>query len=153
MADTLSFPARPIASVSAAVVRHGRILMVRRRNPPNAGRLALPGGKIEPGESLQEAAVRELYEETGVVAVPREVITAIDVLSHDARGELLSHYVVIVVRLLWQGGVEAAADDATELTWLDLNALEAAGRDVCGTAAAVARRVLYEHATAEAALR
>ncbi|TFH86076.1 NUDIX domain-containing protein [Billgrantia azerbaijanica] len=153
MADTLSSPVRPVASVSAAVMRHGRILMVRRRNPPNAGCLALPGGKIEPGESLQEAAVRELREETGVEAVPREVITAIDVLSHDAHGELLSHYVVIVVRLVWRSGVAAADDDATEVVWLDLEGLDAAGNDVSGTAAAVARRVLREHVEEEAALR
>lgn len=137
-----SAPIRPVAAVSAALVRDGRLLMVRRRNPPNAGRLALPGGRVEAGESLQDAAVRELREETGVHATPREVLTAIDVLEHDREGWLQAHYVVVVLRMAWQGGVEAAADDASELYWMDLAALEAAGDEVCWTAADVARLVL-----------
>ncbi|PXX95321.1 NUDIX hydrolase [Halomonas sp. LBP4] len=137
-----SAPIRPVAAVSAALVREGRLLMVRRRNPPNAGRLALPGGKVEAGESLQEAVVRELREETGVQATPREVLTAIDVLDHDREGRLRAHYVVVVIRMAWRGGNEAAADDASELYWVDRAALEAAGDEVCRTVAEVARRVL-----------
>lgn len=137
-----SAPFRPVAAVSAALVREGRLLMVRRRNPPNAGRLALPGGKVEAGECLQEAVVRELREETGVHATPREVLTAIDVLDHDREGRLRAHYVVVVIRMAWRGGNEAAADDASELYWMDPAALEAAGDEVCRTAAEVARRVL-----------
>ncbi|WP_163557196.1 NUDIX hydrolase [Halomonas sp. NO4] len=144
---------RPIASVSAAVVCQDRILMVRRRNSPNAGRLALPGGKVEPGETLQAAAVRELREETGLEGVPRGVLTAIDMLSHDAAGELLSHYVIVVIRLHWRGGEPMAADDASELVWLDLAGLEAAGDDVCVTAARVAREILHHDSREEAALR
>lgn len=139
----LPLPLRPIPAVSAAVVRHGRILMVRRLNPPNAGRLALPGGKIEMGESLYEAAVRELEEETGIQASPLEVITAIDVM-HAHEGELLAHFVIIVIRMAWRGGIEAAADDATELCWMDAASLEQAGDDVSETAARVAYRVLED---------
>ncbi|MFY0988931.1 NUDIX hydrolase [Halomonas sp. C05BenzN] len=144
--------ARPIPAVSAAVVRDGRILMVRRRNPPNAGRLALPGGKVEHGENLQDAAVRELFEETGIRATPREVLTAIDVLDHDRHSTLLAHYVIVVIRMEWQGGIEAAADDATELRWMDLDALDAAGSGVCETAADVARRILLQAAREESSL-
>ncbi|MDI5984840.1 NUDIX domain-containing protein [Halomonas sp. M4R5S39] len=133
---------RPVAAVSAVLVSEGRLLMVRRRHPPNAGRLALPGGKIEAGESLGDAAVRELLEETGLHATPCEVLTAIDVLDHDDQGRLQTHYVVVVIRMAGQWGVEAAADDASELYWMGMAALEAAGDDVCPTAAEVARRVL-----------
>lgn len=153
MPPSLPGSVRPVASVSAAVVRDSQILMVRRRNPPNAGRWTLPGGKVEPGESLQEAVVRELREETGVIGVPRNVVTAIDVISHDHHGRLISHYVVVVVRTLWQGGAEAAADDATELCWMDLARLDAAGSEVSVTAAEVARRVLQDHAREETSLR
>jgi mutator protein MutT len=139
----LPLPLRPIPAVSAAVIRHGRILMVRRRNPPNAGRLALPGGKIEMGESLYEAAARELEEETGIQATPFEVITAIDVM-HVHEGELLAHFVIVVIGMAWQGGIEAAADDATELSWMDATSLQQAGDDVSETAARVAYRVLEE---------
>lgn len=141
--SSLLLPLRPIPAVSAVVVRHGRILMVRRRNAPNKGRLALPGGKMEMGETLFDAAVRELEEETGIQASPIEVITAIDVM-HSDEGKLLAHFVIIVIRMAWRGGIEAAADDATELRWMDAASLEQAGDDVSETAAGVASRVLEE---------
>lgn len=144
---------RPVPAVSAALIRDGRILMVRRRYPPNAGRLALPGGKVEAGESLRDAAARELREETGVEANAEGVVTAIDLFDHDALGGLVAHYVIVVIGMRWRGGVEAADDDATELRWMDLATLDAAGPDVCVTAAEVARRLLQAERSEEAALR
>lgn len=142
----------PVPAVSAALIRDGRILMIRRRNPPNAGQLALPGGKVEVGESLRDAAVRELHEETGVEAFAERILTAIDLFDHDDRGGLLAHYVIVVVGMHWRGGVEAAADDATELRWMDLAMLDAANAEVCESAARVARRLLDEAACASSAL-
>ncbi|MDR9440069.1 MAG: NUDIX hydrolase [Halomonas sp.] len=144
---------RPVPAVSAAVIRGDRILMVRRRNPPNAGMLALPGGKIEAGESLQQAAARELLEETGVLAAPRRILTAIDFFDHDEAGLLRMHFVIVVVQLEWQGGIEAAADDATELRWVDLETLEQDDGEVCDSAFHVARGVLAEAMSAENALK
>ncbi|SEK21928.1 NUDIX hydrolase [Halomonas daqiaonensis] len=144
---------RPIPAVSAAVIRGNRILMVRRRNPPNAGMLALPGGKVEAGESLLQAAARELLEETGVVAAPRRILTAIDLFDHDEAGLLRMHFVIVVVQMDWQGGVEAAADDATELRWMDLEALAQEVGEVSESASRVARQVLVEAMTAEGALK
>ncbi|MFN2332531.1 MAG: NUDIX hydrolase [Halomonas sp.] len=131
----------PTAAVSCAVVREGQLLMVRRRNPPNAGRLALPGGKIERAECLADAAERELREETGVIAKAQEPITAFDIIEHDEAGRLLFHYVVIVMRMEWEAGEPVAGDDATHACWMDLEAIAAAG-DVCVTAAEVAMHLL-----------
>ena len=63
------------------------------------------------------------------------------------------HYVIVVVQLEWQGGVEAAADDASELRWMDLEALAQHGEEVCNSAGRVARRVLAEAMSAENALK
>ncbi|MEN7538812.1 NUDIX domain-containing protein, partial [Aurantiacibacter flavus] len=57
-------PQRPIAATIAVVLREGQVLLVRRANPPDAGRWGFPGGKIETGETIEQAAIRELYEET-----------------------------------------------------------------------------------------
>jgi ADP-ribose pyrophosphatase YjhB (NUDIX family) len=70
---TASPPQRPIAATIAAVVRDGRVLLVQRANPPDQGRWAFPGGKIDAGEGVLAAAARELLEETGVRAQPLHV--------------------------------------------------------------------------------
>jgi 8-oxo-dGTP diphosphatase len=109
---------KPSPAVAAAMVHQGRLLTVRRRYPPNAGMLALPGGRIEPGEPLFEAALRELREETGVVAEAERVLTAIDQFQHDEAGRLLSHFVIVVMVCRWIDGVAVAGDDASEAHWL-----------------------------------
>jgi 8-oxo-dGTP diphosphatase len=144
---------RPIASVSAALVSDGHILMVRRRHRPNAGLLALPGGKIEAGEGLQAAAARELREETGLIAEPAGVVTAIDVFDRGGRDELLSHHVVVVVRMTRPTGRAAAADDATEVRWMDADMIASAHGEVCPTAAEVSLQVLAASRREDSSLR
>ena len=111
----------PIAAALAVVVRGERMLLVRRSHRPDAGRWGFPGGKIEPGETVVAATLRELAEETGVAAEPVEVLTALDVIRRD--GAVLHHYVLIAVLCRWSGGEGAAASDAEEIGWFDLAAL------------------------------
>jgi mutator protein MutT len=109
----------PIVAVAAAAIEQGRVLVVRRTKPPNANRLALPGGRVEPGETLFEAAVRELREESGIEAEAERVVTAVEEIQHDAQGRLLHHYVIVVVSCRTLGGIAVAGDDASEIRWLD----------------------------------
>lgn len=109
-------PIHPVPAVLAVVAREGRVLLVRRANPPDTGRWGFPGGHIEWGESTQAAAVRELHEETGVRALPGDVLTALDVFK-TADGERQHHFVLIAVRCQWVVGEGVADDDALDVGW------------------------------------
>jgi len=111
------YPERPIVAVLAVVMRGERALIVERANPPNQGRWGFPGGVLELGETVAEGAMRELFEETGVVAAPAETLTVIDVLDRDRDGHVRHHYVLIAVRGIWQSGEGVAGDDAAAVQW------------------------------------
>jgi 8-oxo-dGTP diphosphatase len=117
-ATTRSAGTWPIAAAIAVVLRGERLLLVRRSHKPDAGRWGFPGGKIEPGETVIAAALRELAEETGVAADAVEVLTAVDVIRRDSA--VLHHYVLIAVLCRWRGGDGAPASDAEEIGWFDL---------------------------------
>lgn len=120
---TLNTSPGPVAAVIAVVIRDAEVLLVRRGNPPDAGRWGFPGGKIEAGEPIQEAAVRELLEETGTHAEAREVFTAVDAFDYDDVGSLRHHFVLIAVRCRWLSGDPVAADDAIKAAWFKLSDL------------------------------
>ncbi|SFI48869.1 NUDIX hydrolase [Albimonas pacifica] len=130
-------PPRPVPAVLAVTPHRGRVLLVRRRNPPDAGLWGFPGGRIEAGETLPAAAERELREETGVEADARTAFEALDALDRGPDGGLRFHYVLIAVLCRWRSGTPAAADDAMEARWWDLDemaASDALSRDVLGVA-------------------
>ena len=116
---------RPIAATIAAVVRDGHVLLVRRANPPDQDRWAFPGGKIDAGERLPDAAARELLEETGVTAEPLHVFDAVDVFDRDDAGALRRHFILIAVLCRWQAGEPVAGDDAADARWVSLEELDA----------------------------
>ena len=111
---------RPQPAVLAVLLRGDEVLLVRRRNPPNKGAWGYPGGRIEPGEPLAVAALRELKEETGVEAEFLQVLTALDSIADEAGGEEADaawHYVLVVCLCRWTAGEPLAADDALEAAW------------------------------------
>lgn len=112
--------ARPVPAVIAVTWQRGRVLLVRRHSPPNAGLWGFPGGKVEAGEPLLRAAERELAEETGVTGTARQVIDAVDVIGD---GPPHHHYVLVAVLVDWRAGEPAAADDVDEADWFDPTAL------------------------------
>lgn len=116
---------RPIAATIAAVVRDGHVLLVRRANPPDQDRWAFPGGKIDAGERLADAAARELLEETGVTAEPLHVFDAVDVFDRDDTGALRRHFILIAVLCRWVSGEPVARDDARDARWVSLADLDA----------------------------
>ena len=108
----------PIPAVLSVVVRDGRLLLVRRANPPDRGRWVFPGGRIEAGEEVVAAALRELHEETGVIADGGTVLTVLDSIHRDETGVLTHHFVLVAVLCRWVSGEGRAADDALEAAWL-----------------------------------
>jgi len=131
----------PRLSVLAVMVRAGapgseratEVLLVRRANPPQAGHWGFPGGKVEWGEPVSLAALRELYEETGVTGTNPRVIEAVDLVEGN------HHHVMIAVRLDWRAGNPVARDDALEALWVDPAALP---RPLCPDVAEVIARAL-----------
>ncbi|HEY3909025.1 MAG TPA: NUDIX hydrolase [Stellaceae bacterium] len=112
------YPDRPIVGVLAVVLRGERALVVRRANPPLAGRWGFPGGVLELGETVAQGAMRELAEETGVVADAAATMTVIDTIDRDDQGRVRYHYTLVAVRGIWRAGDGIAGDDADEVAWL-----------------------------------
>ncbi|SFC08396.1 NUDIX hydrolase [Tropicimonas isoalkanivorans] len=116
---------RPVVAVLAVVIRERSVLLVQRANPPDAGLWGFPGGKVEFGEQILDAAERELLEETGVRAKAQCVFNAVDAYDRP-DGALRQHFVLIAVRCEWEHGEPLAADDALDAKWIPLEALERA---------------------------
>jgi 8-oxo-dGTP diphosphatase len=117
------YPDRPVVGVLAVVLRDERALVVRRANPPMEGRWGFPGGVLELGETVAEGAMRELFEETGVVAEPAGILTVLDSIHREDDGRVRYHYALVAVRGIWRSGEGVAGDDADEAAWLDRAAI------------------------------
>jgi 8-oxo-dGTP diphosphatase len=112
------YPEHPIVGVLAVVLRGDRALVVRRANPPLAGRWGFPGGVLELGETVAQGAMRELVEETGVVAEATGTLTVIDTIDRDDAGRVRYHYALVAVLGIWRAGEGVPGDDADEVAWL-----------------------------------
>jgi mutator protein MutT len=133
---------RAVPAVIGVVVRDRDVLLVRRANPPDAGRWGFPGGKIEPGEPIADAVVREIVEETAVEVDALDVFTALDAFDRDDDGTLRQHFVMVAVLCRWLRGSPAAGDDALDARWFDLDELARDDLPISAGVRDVARRAL-----------
>lgn len=112
------YPSRPFLAASVAVFRDGRVLLASRSRLPMADLYTLPGGLVEPGESLGEAALRELREEVGVEARLIGFVAPVEIIERDEGGRVIRHFVVCAHAARWVAGEPVAGPEAKEVRWV-----------------------------------
>jgi ADP-ribose pyrophosphatase YjhB (NUDIX family) len=114
-----SHPLRPVLAVSAAVFRDGKVLLVRRARPPALGLFTLPGGGVEAGETLTEAIIREIAEETGLAIEPVAIAGHREVIARDPDGRVERHFVILAFAARWRAGEPMLSAELEDHLWLD----------------------------------
>lgn len=114
----MRYPEQPVLAVGIVVFHDDRVLLVRRAKAPSAGLWAIPGGRVELGETLQQAAERELLEETGVTVRAGEPVYAFDAIERDSADRVEFHYAVVDLLATYVSGGPRAMDDAADARWL-----------------------------------
>jgi ADP-ribose pyrophosphatase len=137
------YPQTPRVAVGALVVHQGRVLLVKRGKPPSQGLWAIPGGSVRLGESLQEAAEREIHEETGIRIRAGAPIFTFDMVKKDPGGTVRFHYVIVDLSADYVSGTPHPGDDAAEAAWVSPEALPTLEM------APVTRRFLEAHLSAK----
>ncbi len=110
----------PVVAASVAVFRDGKVLLARRAKAPARGLWSLPGGRVEPGETLAACALRELMEEVGVEARLAGFVDHVEMIDHDEEGQLAVHAVICVFAAHWVAGDGRTSAEATAIRWCDI---------------------------------
>lgn len=118
-----AYPDQPRVAVGAIVFKDNNVLLVRRGKPPAEDLWAIPGGRVEIGETLQEAAEREILEETGIAIRARIPVYTFDVIDRDTRGRIRYHYVIVDMTADYIRGEPRAGDDASAARWVSSDEL------------------------------
>jgi len=111
------FPEVPLVGVGAVIIENGRVVLVKRLHPPLQAEWSIPGGVLEVGELVRDAAIREAREETGLIVEPGELLGVYDRVLRDAEKRVQYHYVLIDFLCRRVSGDLAAASDAAEVRW------------------------------------
>lgn len=120
------YPAAPLVGVGVVVLNaQGEVLLAQRGKPPRAGEWSIPGGLLDLGERLEEAARREVREECNIEIAIGGFVATFEPILYDAAGEIEYHYVLIDFWATYLSGDLLAQDDATAVTWIALGALAA----------------------------
>lgn len=117
------YPQSPRVAVGAVVFKDNRVLLVQRGKPPAKGLWAIPGGSVNLGERLSEAAEREILEETGIVVKAREPVLTFDMVERDAHDRVRFHYVIVDLVADYVSGEPSSGDDAVDARWVSADEL------------------------------
>ena len=119
------FPETPLVGIGAVIIEDSRVVLVKRAHPPLQAEWSIPGGVLEVGELVREAAIREAREETGLTVEPGELLGVYDRVLRDATNRVQYHYVLIDFLCRRVAGDLAAASDAAEVRWFSREELPA----------------------------
>jgi 8-oxo-dGTP diphosphatase len=123
MPDERTYPQRPYLAVSAAIIRDGKVLVVRRARQPALGIFTLPGGGVETGETLMQAVTREVREETSMDIEPVALAGHREAIVRDAQGRVERHFVILCFAARWLSGEPVLNEELDDARWLDPAAL------------------------------
>jgi len=123
VSDSRRYPFRPVLGVGALLLEAGRVLLVERGKPPLVGFWSLPGGVVETGERLEEALVREVFEETGLHVTTGAIATVFERIMPDTTGGCEYHYVLVDFYCTIQSGDLRPGDDSKSVHWFDIDGL------------------------------
>jgi 8-oxo-dGTP diphosphatase len=119
VADSRTYPERPYLAVSAAIFRDDKILIVRRGRPPARGVFTLPGGVVEVGETLHDALMREVREETALEIALVGLAGEREVIVRNAEGRVERHFVILAFAARWLSGEATLNEELAEARWLN----------------------------------
>ena len=119
MADSRAYPQRPFLAVSAAIVRDGKVLVVRRARNPALSLYTLPGGVVETGETLLQAVAREVREETALTIEPVALAGHREAIVRDGQGQVERHFVILCFAARWLAGEPVLNEELDDARWLD----------------------------------
>jgi ADP-ribose pyrophosphatase YjhB (NUDIX family) len=118
------YPDQPIVGIGAVIAHEGKIVLVKRGNEPSKGKWSIPGGLVELGESLEQAVIREVKEETCLDVENPSLIDVVDNVDLDEKSKVKYHYVIIDYLVHVKNGTVQAASDAAELRWVPFDEVE-----------------------------
>ncbi len=134
------YPDAPVAAVGVVVLKDDEVLLVRRGNEPRRGGWSLPGGAVELGETVRQAAEREIREECGIEVRATEVIEVLDAISPDDDGRIRFHYILTELLAEYISGTPSAHSDALEVRWFRLEELD--GIDILPVSVRIIRQAV-----------
>jgi 8-oxo-dGTP diphosphatase len=119
------YPRQPTIAVGAVVVHQNRVLLVRRGKEPAKGQWAIPGGRVELGETMHAAAIREIMEETRVSIRPGKLIYYFETIQPDPDGNIQFHYAIFDFMAEYLAGDPTPRDDAADARWVSATDVQA----------------------------
>jgi len=118
------YPKKPVVGVGVIILDGDQILLEKRKNAPSKGKWTVPGGLVDLGESMEQAVIREVKEETSLEVYDPRLVDVVNYISLDEKGAVMYHYVIVDYLVTVKDGKLKAASDADALKWVPFSEVE-----------------------------